>query len=165
MNIKLEALRGGGVQTFEVAGDSEPPDVIFWDNRVFRYQRTDGVWDQKRHVYRESTACTLSEDGAKFHPASVGVYAAAPAPAPTEVDDTELDAEMRKLSMTLTAGQMEQLKRLRERDAYPNTKAVLMAGLELLERGGALSNDALISMLSKRLRGLEAVPTQTRARA
>lgn len=160
VNIKLEALRGGGVQTFEVAAESEPPDVIFWDNRVFRYQRTDGVWDQKKHVYRESTARSLSKDGSKLHQASVGKYSAPPRAEPPPPDTTEIDAEARKLSLSLTAGQLEQLKRVRERGGYPSSKAALVAGLELLERGGAISNDALLNMLSKRLRGLEAAPVQ-----
>lgn len=160
MNIKLEALRGGGVQTFEVAADGDPPDVIFWDNRAYRYQRTDGVWDQKKHVYRESSACRLTEDGGKFEAAGVGEYAAVSAPEPALVDEADFDKELRKLSLSLTAGQLEQLKRLRERGGHASNKAVLMAGLDLLERGGAISNDALITMLSKRLRGLEAAPQQ-----
>ncbi len=154
MNIKLEALRGGGGQSFEVAAESDPPDVLFWDNRVFRYQRTDGVWDQKKHVYRESTASFLSQDGVRFEP-FVPSERIAPEPPKAAPVESDYDAALKKLSFTLTAAQLEQLKRIRERGNYPSNKAALIAGLELLERGGSISNEALISMLSKRLRGLD----------
>lgn len=154
MNIKLEAQRGGGVQTFDVSSESDPPDVIFWDNRVFRYQRTDGVWDQKKHVYKEASAACLSEDGSKLQPAAIGELAAPAAPQPP-APDADFDEELRKVSLSLTAPQADMLKRMRERGGFPSNKAALLAGLEALERGGALSNDALLAMLSKRLRGVD----------
>lgn len=62
MLVKLEGLQGAALHTLEVEMAATPPDVLILGRRVFRFVRTDGVWDKKSHVYREAT--TLKVDAA-----------------------------------------------------------------------------------------------------
>src|SRR5689334_23844640 len=59
VQIKLETQRGEAVHTADTAFDNDPPDVVFWNGRTFRLLRTDGVWDHKKHVYREASVHDL----------------------------------------------------------------------------------------------------------
>lgn len=56
MLVKLEGLSGGTLHTVEIAMGAAPPDVLLVGRKIFRYLRTDGVWDRKAHVYREAIA-------------------------------------------------------------------------------------------------------------
>jgi hypothetical protein len=80
-----------------------------------------------------------------------------------EIARTKAEAEARaraegarQFTLTLTAKQAEKLQRVREQGGYPNFKAALLAGLEAIEKGGVLNNDALLALLAKRLRGARA---------
>ncbi len=53
--VKLENLSGAAMHTLEVAMGPAPPDVLLLGRKIYRYLRTDGVWDRKAHVYREAT--------------------------------------------------------------------------------------------------------------
>jgi hypothetical protein len=154
VNIKLEEQRGGAVHTFDVATETTPPDVVFWDNRVFRYLRTDGVWDQKKHVYREATAHSLTDAGDKFvTPNGVPHITVPHLEAPREGADDEVE-DIRKLNVSLTAKQAALLQQVRDAGGYASNKAAIIAGLEELEKASALSNEALLTLLAKRLRGM-----------
>lgn len=135
VNVKLEDARGALLHAADVPnGDGEPPDVVAWGGRVFRFARTDGLWDQKKHVYREASLLDL------------GGEEAAPVVEAVEEDTT-------RISATLSEAQAALLKRVRQRGSYANNKAALLAGLDALDHQVALSNEALISMIAKRLRG------------
>lgn len=133
MNVKLEDARGALLHAADVpAGEAEPPEAILWRGRVFRFARTDGLWDQKKHVYREASLLDLGGE-------------AEPAPAEPE--------EEARINVNLSPAQADLLKRVRQRGQFPTNKAALLAGLDALDHQGALSNEALISMIAKRLRG------------
>lgn len=138
MNVKLEDARGALLHAADLParGEGEPPEVISWCGRMFRFARTDGLWDQKKHVYREASFLDL---GGEAEPETEA--------APVEEEDTA------HISASLTAAQSDLLKRVRQLGQFPNNKAALMAGLDALEHQSALSNEALISMIAKRLRG------------
>jgi len=151
VNLKLENQRQVIVHTVDVESDAEiAPDAVIWNGCVYRYVRTDGLFDQKKHVYREASVLTLAKPGE-----------AAPEPDEKvlEIAQAQLDASARaraegarKIEITLTAKQAALLQRAREHGGYPNFKAALLAGLDALEKGGVLSNDALLALLAKRLR-------------
>ena len=144
MQIKLETQRGEAVHTAETAFEADPPDVVVWNGRTFRLLRTDGVWDHKKHVYREASVHDLG--GA---PQAEAAPAAAPAP------ETALNAQKpktdRQLSAVLTREQAELLKRVKARGAFTSPKAAIIAGLEALDEKHAMSNDALLKLLAERL--------------
>ena len=144
MQIKLETQRGEAVHTAETAFEADPPDVVVWNERTFRLLRTDGVWDHKKHVYREASVHDLG--GA---PQAEAAPAAAPAP------ETALNARKpktdRQLSAVLTREQAELLKRVKARGAFSSPKAAIIAGLEALDEKHAMSNDALLKLLAERL--------------
>jgi len=144
VQIKLETQRGEAVHTAETAFEADPPDVVVWNERTFRLLRTDGVWDHKKHVYREASVHDLG--GA---PQAEAAPAAAPAP------ETALNAKKpktdRQLSAALTREQAELLKRVKARGAFTSPKAAIIAGLEALDEKHAMSNDALLKLLAERL--------------
>lgn len=156
MNLKLENQRQVIVHTVDVEVEADPPpDAVIWETRLYRYVRTDGVWDQKKHVYREATVLTLADQN--------GTAAPETDEAILEIARTKAEAEAREraegarqFTLTLTAKQSEKLRRVREQGGYPNFKAVLLAGLEAIEKGAVLNNDALLALLAKRLRGARA---------
>jgi hypothetical protein len=155
VNIKLETQRGALIRNVELAIDGEPPDVMIWGIRAFRYTRTDGVWDQKKHVYREATLCSLNEAGDAAAGADL-VDQSLEELARASAEDSaraELDSA-RKITLTLTGKQADLLQRVRASGAFPNNKAALIAGLDAIDRAGPLSNDALLALLAKRLRGV-----------
>ena len=152
MQIKLETQRGEAVHTAETAFDNDPPDVVLWNGRTFRLLRTDGVWDHKKHVYREASVHDLG--GAPQNSAegeAVNGVDAAAAPA----DETKLNGKKpksdRQLSAALTREQAELLKRVKTRGAFGSPKAAVIAGLEALDEKHAMSNDALLKLLAERL--------------
>ena len=144
VNIKLETQRGEMVHAANAVFEADPPDVMLWNGQVFRFLRTDGVWDQKKHVYRQSSVHDLG-----------GLVDAAPEPDAASPAQASLTGKRfrsdRQISATLTAAQAALLKRVRARGAHASTKAALIAGLEALEKKHAMSNDALIALLSERL--------------
>ncbi len=144
MQIKLETQRGEAVHTAETAFEADPPDVVVWNGRTFRLLRTDGVWDHKKHVYREATVHDLG--GA---PQAEAPGAAAPA------GETALSAKKpksdRQLNAVLTREQAELLRRVKARGAFTSPKAAVIAGLEALDEKHAMSNDALLKLLAERL--------------
>jgi hypothetical protein len=151
LNIKLETDRGAHVHAAEIAHEGDPPDVIFWDKRVFRYVRTDGVWDQKKHVYREAVPLSLTaRQNARRAMAALETQMAQQAAA----KDAAAAREGRTITLNLTKPQAEQLMRARERGGYASNKAALVAGLEALDKADALTNDALLAVLARRLRGV-----------
>ena len=143
MQIKLETQRGEAVHTAETAFEADPPDVVVWNGRTFRLLRTDGVWDHKKHVYREASVHDLG---------GASQAEAAPAAAAAE---TALNAKKpktdRQLSAALTREQAELLKRVKARGAFTSPKAAIIAGLEALDEKHAMSNDALLKLLAERL--------------
>ena len=142
MQIKLETQRGEAVHTAETAFEADPPDVVVWNGRTFRLLRTDGVWDHKKHVYREANVHDLG-----------GASQAEASPAPTA--ETALSAKKtktdRQVSAVLTREQAELLKRVKARGAFTSPKAAIIAGLEALDEKHAMSNDALLKLLAERL--------------
>ena len=143
MQIKLETQRGEAVHTAETAFEADPPDVVVWNGRTFRLLRTDGVWDHKKHVYREASVHDLG-----------GASQAEAAPA-APAAETALNAKKpktdRQLSAALTREQAELLKRVKARGAFTSPKAAIIAGLEALDEKHAMSNDALLKLLAERL--------------
>ncbi len=140
MNLKLEGRRGGLVHTLEAAiEEGEPPETIIWNRRVFRFARTDGVWDQKKHVYREATVFDAGESATEESAESACADAHEP-------EDT------RSVSLNLSPPQAALLQRVRDRGGYANNKAALLAGLKLLDSAGVMNNEALLALLAKRLR-------------
>ena len=143
MQIKLETQRGEAVHAAETAFDNDPPDVVLWAGRTFRFVRTDGIFDQKKHVYREANVHDLG--GASQAEASPAAPAA----------ETALNAKKpksdRQLSAALTREQAELLKRVKARGAFTSPKAAIIAGLEALDEKHAMSNDALLKLLAERL--------------
>lgn len=151
MDIKLESLRGEAVHTAPTSFDADPPDVICWGGRIYRFVRTDGIFDQKKHVYREATVHDLPggpiEDG--------------PAPAPEPAVNGPINGsgngngkkpkEERQLSAVLTAAQAALLKRVKARGAFASPKAAIIAGLQALDEQHDMSNDALLKLLAERL--------------
>jgi hypothetical protein len=145
VNIKLESTRGEAVHTAQGAFEADPPDVMVWNGRIFRFVRTDGIWDQKKHIYREASVHDLGsvpQDGAD---------PAAPAPAPEPTLNGKKPKSDRQVSANLTAAQAELLKRVKARGAFTSPKAALIAGLEALDEKHAMSNDALLKLLAERL--------------
>jgi len=143
VDIKLESLRGEVVHTAPTAFDADPPDVVLWSGRTFRFVRTDGIFDQKKHVYREASVHDLggvSANGATSEPET----AAAPLNGKKPKDD-------RQISATLTTAQAALLKRVKSRGAYSSPKAALIAGLEAIDEKHDMSNDALLKLLAERL--------------
>lgn len=65
MLVKLEGLQGAALHTLEVEMAATPPDVLLLGRRVFRFVRTDGVWDKKSHVYREATTQKIDAAAAR----------------------------------------------------------------------------------------------------
>lgn len=65
MLVKLEGLQGAALHTLEVEMAATPPDVLLLGRRVFRFVRTDGVWDKKSHVYREATSQKIERSAAR----------------------------------------------------------------------------------------------------
>jgi hypothetical protein len=63
--VKLEGLQGAALHTLEVEMAATPPDVLLLGRRVFRFVRTDGVWDKKSHVYREATMQKVDRSAAR----------------------------------------------------------------------------------------------------
>lgn len=55
MLVKLEGFQGQALDTLEIEMPASPPEVLLLGQRVFRFARTDGVWDRKSHVYREAS--------------------------------------------------------------------------------------------------------------
>jgi len=143
VQIKLETQRGEAVHTAETAFEADPPDVVVWNGRTFRLLRTDGVWDHKKHVYREASVHDLG-----------GASQAEAAPA-APAAETALNAKKpktdRQLSAALTREQAELLKRVKARGAFTSPKAAIIAGLEALDEKHAMSNDALLKLLAERL--------------
>lgn len=151
LNIKLETDRGVHVHTADIERGGDPPDVIFWDSRVFRYVRTDGVWDQKKHVYREAESFSINAEQ-RAEQAIAALEADQERAAVTARCSEELDG--RKFSLNLTKPQAQLLAALRERHGHASNKATLVAALEALDKASALNNDALLALLAKRLRGV-----------
>ena len=145
MNIKLESQRGETVHTADAAFEADPPEIMLWNAQVFRFLRTDGVWDHKKHVYREASVHDL---GCDMGAAAAPELDAAPAEEATLTGKKKND---RQISATLTAAQAALLKRVRARGAHASTKATLIAGLEALEKQHTVSNDALLKLLAERL--------------
>ncbi len=152
MNLKLENQRQVIVHTVDVEADPDaPPDAVVWESRVYRYVRTDGLFDQKKHVYREATIVVVADPAVASGGADETV---------TELAQAQLHAEARaraegarKLEVTLSARQTALLQRVRAQGGYPNFKATLIAGLDALDKGVTLNNEALLGLLAKRLRG------------
>ncbi len=65
MLVKLESLQGAALHMLEVEMAATPPDVLLLGRRVFRFVRTDGVWDKKSHVYREATIQKVDRSAAR----------------------------------------------------------------------------------------------------
>jgi hypothetical protein len=145
VQIKLETQRGEAVHTAETAFEADPPDVVVWNGRTFRLLRTDGVWDHKKHVYREATV----------HDLGGAPQAEAPGGAAAPAGETSLSAKKpktdRQLNAVLTREQAELLKRVKARGAFTSPKAAIIAGLEALDEKHAMSNDALLKLLAERL--------------
>jgi hypothetical protein len=137
VNIKLETPRGEAVHAAQVAFAADPPEIMLWNGRVFRLLRTDGVWDRKKHVYREAEVHDLGSAPAPAEPAA-------------SVNGKKAKTD-RRLSAVLTPAQAALLKRVRARGAYASPKAALLAGLEALDKKHSLSNDALLKLLAERL--------------
>lgn len=145
MHIKLETQRGEAIHTAETALEADPPDVVVWNGRTFRLLRTDGVWDHKKHVYREATVHDLGgPPQAETSPPAQAPVAETPANAKKPKTD-------RQLSAVLTREQAELLKRVKARGAFTSPKAAIIAGLEALDEKHAMSNDALLKLLAERL--------------
>ena len=154
MQIKLETQRGEAVHTAETAFDAEPPDVVLWAGRTFRFMRTDGIFDQKKHVYREASVHALGGAAVQTetvngtdHSGVNGNGAAAP-------DETPLKGKKkddRQINAVLTTAQAALLKRVKTQGAYSSPKQALIAGLEALDEKHAMSNDALLKLLAERL--------------
>jgi hypothetical protein len=145
VNIKLESQRGEAVHAAQGALEANPPDVMVWNGRIFRFVRTDGIWDQKKHIYREASVHDLGtapQDGAD---------AAAPPPEPEPALNGKKLKSDRQVSANLTAAQADLLKRVKARGAFTSPKAALIAGLEALDEKHTLSNDALLKLLAERL--------------
>jgi hypothetical protein len=145
VNIKLESPRGEAIHAAEAAFEADPPDVMVWNGRIFRFVRTDGIWDQKKHIYREASVHDLGsspQDGAQ---------AAAPTPAPEPTLNGKKAKSDHQISANLTAAQADLLKRVKARGAFTSPKAALIAGLEALDEKHTLSNDALLKLLAERL--------------
>lgn len=152
MQIKLETQRGEAVHAAETAFDNDPPDVVLWAGRTFRFVRTDGIFDQKKHVYREASVHDIGgapQNGAD-HEAVNGADAAA-APADEPKSNGKKTKSDRQLSAALTREQAELLKRVKTRGAFGSPKAAVIAGLEALDEKHAMSNDALLKLLAERL--------------
>lgn len=143
MDIKLESLRGEVVHTAPTAFDADPPDVIVWSGRTFRFVRTDGIFDQKKHVYREASVHDLGG-------APINGSASEPETPPVALNGKKPKDE-RQVSATLTVAQAALLKRVKSRGAYSSPKAALIAGLEALDEKHDMSNDALLKLLAERL--------------
>ena len=146
MNIKLETKRGETVYAGEATLAGEAPDVLIWAGRVFRFVRTDGIWDQTKHVYCEASVHDMGD--------ALGVAPEAPPPeaapeAPPSAGKKTKDD--RQISATLSAAQAALLKRVKARGAFASPKAALIAGLEALDEKHTLSNDALLKLLAERL--------------
>lgn len=155
MNIKLESQRGETVYTAGAAFEAEPPEIMLWNGQVFRFLRTDGVWDHKKHVYREASVHDLGCDlGHDMGAAAAPELDATPAEEATltgKKSQNDRQKSDRQISATLTAAQAALLKRVRASGAHASTKATLLAGLEALEKQHTLSNDALLKLLAERL--------------
>ena len=143
MQIKLETQRGEAVHTAETAFEADPPDVVVWNGRTFRLLRTDGVWDHKKHVYREASVHDLG--------GAPQAEAAPAAPAAETALNGKKPKTDRQLSAVLTREQAELLKRVKARGAFTSPKAAIIAGLEALDEKHAMSNDALLKLLAERL--------------
>ena len=150
MQIKLETQRGEAVHTADTAFDNDPPDVVFWNGRTFRLLRTDGVWDHKKHVYREASVHDLghSPQNGAANGVEHGAVNGAEAPEAPVKDKKKPD---RQISAALTPAQAELLKRVKTRGAFGSPKAAIIAGLEALDEKHAMSNDALLKLLAERL--------------
>jgi hypothetical protein len=149
VNIKLESPRGEAIHAADAAFEADPPDVVVWNGRIFRFVRTDGIFDQKKHVYREASVHDLGaspQDGAMN-----GVDTEAVASAPEPPLNGKKSKPDRQVSAALTAAQAELLKRVKARGAFASPKAALIAGLEALDEKHTLSNDALLKLLAERL--------------
>jgi hypothetical protein len=151
LNIKLETERGVHVHAVEISREGEPPDVLFWNKRAFRYTRTDGVWDQKKHVYREAT--TFSVDAAQSADEAIAALEADQEHAVISARRSE-ELEGRKVALNLTKAQAELLTAVRERHGHASNKATIVAALDAFDKASALNNDALLALLAKRLRGV-----------
>ncbi|MBS0384134.1 MAG: hypothetical protein JSS00_02150 [Proteobacteria bacterium] len=147
MQIKLETQRGEAVHTAETTFDADPPEVVLWGGRIFRLLRTDGIWDQKKHIYREASVHDLG--GPLQNEAPNG--ADAPAPAAEAAAKGKKPKPDRQINAVLTPVQAELLKRVKARGAYASPKQAIIAGLEALDEKHALSNDALLKLLKERL--------------
>lgn len=145
MNIKLESQRGEAIHAAEGAFEADPPDVVVWNGRIFRFVRTDGIWDQKKHIYREASVHDLGSAPQN------GADAAVPTPAPEPSLNGKKTKSDRQVSANLTAAQADLLKRVKARGAFASPKAALIAGLEALDEKHTLSNDALLKLLAERL--------------
>ena len=145
MNIKLESQRGEAIHAAEGAFEADPPDVVVWNGRIFRFVRTDGIWDQKKHIYREASVHDLGSAPQN------GADAAAQTPAPQPASNGKKPKSDRQVSANLTAAQADLLKRVKARGAFTSPKAALIAGLEALDEKHTLSNDALLKLLAERL--------------
>ncbi|MFT3726239.1 MAG: hypothetical protein QM759_00225 [Terricaulis sp.] len=144
MEVKLEGLRGEPVFTTDASVADNPPEVMLWNGRVFRHLRTDGVWDKKKHVYREAAVHDLGVAPDAALDETDEANAAAP------VQDKKPRAD-RQLNAVLNAAQAALLKRVRARGAFTSNKAAVLAGLDALDEKLTLSNDALLKLLAERL--------------
>ncbi len=151
MNIKLETDRGVHVHAADIPREGDPPDVLFWETRVFRYVRTDGVWDQKKHVYRETAPFSLN--ALQSAEAAIEALAADQERAAVTAHRND-EQEGRKITLNLTKQQAALLMTLRERHGHGSNKATIVAALEAFEKASALNNDALLALLARRLRGV-----------
>jgi len=144
--IRLEMPHGALIHQADIVSDREPPDVVIWDRRTFRFVRTDGLWDQKRHVYREASVCDLNV-GCEIDAAPVAAFG---------VNDNAKGGQ--RVRLTLTPAQAETLRRVRDRAGYASNKSTLLAGLAALDGVNAMSNEALVTLLAKRLHAAQPKP-------
>ncbi len=154
MQIKLETQRGEAVHTAETAFDNDPPDVVLWAGRTFRFMRTDGIFDQKKHVYREASVHDLGDAPIQTETVNGADHSGVNgngAAATDEASSKGKKKDDRQISAVLTTAQAALLKRVKTQGAYSSPKQAILAGLEALDEKHAMSNDALLKLLAERL--------------
>lgn len=151
MQIKLETQRGETVHTAETAFDADPPDVVRWAGRTFRFIRTDGIFDQKKHVYREASVHDLAGAAPQNDALNGADHGAVNGDGAAEAPSKRRKKDERQISAVLTPAQAALLKRVKAQGAYASPKQAILAGLEALDEKHAMSNDALLKLLAERL--------------
>ena len=146
MNVKLESPRGEAFHVAQAAFDADPPDVIRWAERTFRYVRTDGIFDQKKHVYREASVHDLPAEERPSSQVGAGQEGMV-----NRAESGAKAKDERQVSLTLTGAQAALLRRVRTSGAHASPKAAIIAGLEALEGKHTVSNGALLKLLAERL--------------